>query len=521
LPLAIGEADGQTFSELLPGQEFGRFRLLRQIGQGGFGMVFLAFDYSTERQVALKTLHPHRLIVGKGRERFLREVRCTARLDHPNVVRLLEAGEIDGRCYLVMAYVPGPSLHRWLQERQGPISAETAAQVVIGVAEGLHHAHTHGIIHRDLTPGNVLLLPRQLEAEPEDGPRPLLALSEYIPCLTDFGLARELVADATSLTEPGQLVGTAAFLAPETISNPKIVSATADIWGLGVLLYRLLAGRLPFDSAGDPLLLQISSGVVRPPSNYRSNLAPALEAICLKCLSLRPENGYASAAEVAEDLGRWLRGESTIARPQTLWQRAMFWCWRHPMVPTIGLGVMFGLIALILALDYHNRELRRLANQLHHESEEVRQGLEQANELAYVSDMRLIGELLAKGEHGEVRQMLSRYHNDDRRGFEWYLYAKTSAEPTRVIEVENPGMIAAAQGMSAIHRDGRTKAVRGDDGVVRLIRVSNGREVGALRVRAAVQEVGFSVDGEWLLVRLGPNGRWWGWRAERTATPSR
>lgn len=340
-------APGDTVETKRPGQApgavFGRYQLIRLLGQGGMGAVHLAHDSLLQREVALKIprfaddapIH---------RERFLREARSAALLTHPNICPVYDVGEIDGQPYLTMAYVEGLSLAERL--REGPLDPHEAARLVAAVAQAMQHAHEHGILHRDLKPGNVLL---NRAGE---------------PVVMDFGLAFRFDADTSErLTEQGLVVGTPAYMPPEQV-NGQALGPAADIYGLGVVLYQLLTGKLPFEGPLGKLLAQIESAAPPPPSQHRPGLEPALEAICLRALAKRPADRFQDMAEFAQALDDYLRGKATLthlAAPTMLFRPPRK---RWPMVATVALAVLLlagAGIAAVLWLRQGEREIAPVA----------------------------------------------------------------------------------------------------------------------------------------------------------------
>ncbi|QDV45676.1 Serine/threonine-protein kinase PrkC [Stieleria neptunia] len=278
--------------------EFGRYRVIRRIADGGMGAVYLASDTSLyDRQVALKV--PHFLADSQEdlecKTRFFAEARAASRLDkHPHLCSIYEIGQIDGIDYISMMYVEGETLETRLQKR-GRLDQRKSAALVIKVAEAIHYAHQRGIIHRDLKLANIMLN----------------SLGE--PMVMDFGLARLVgETESTRLTRHGALIGTPTYMSPEQVrADPDDIHAATDIYSLGVVLYHLLTGRLPFQGS----LGTIMSGVLRdapvPPSRHLPSLDPELETICLTMMSKRAEDRYASMEEVSGRLGQWLQREPT------------------------------------------------------------------------------------------------------------------------------------------------------------------------------------------------------------------
>ena len=298
--------------------QFGRFIIHQELGRGGFGMVFLAEDPHLMRLVALKLPRPDALTNASLRERFLREARAAARLDHPNIVPIYDAGEVGAICYIVSAYYPGENLAAWLQRQPGPLTPRTAAALTAVLADAVQHAHNHGILHRDLKPGNVLLEPRATASADE---------LPFTPRLTDFGLAK-LQEGEDEQTTSGVVLGTPMYMAPEQAEGwTHLVKAPTDVYALGVILYELLTRRLPCQGASLLLTLErVRSQSPAPPRSWRPDLPRALEVICLKCLEKEPGRRYASAGALAEDLRRFLANEPIRVAPPGPLARLGVWC---------------------------------------------------------------------------------------------------------------------------------------------------------------------------------------------------
>ena len=273
-------------------EQFGRYFILRCLGQGGMGAVYLAHDSELDRPVALKvpSLEP-----GDGpRERFLREARAAVALRHPNLCPVYDVNQIDGIPYLTMAYIEGPSLARQLE--QEPVWPENrAADLVAKLARALAQTHRAGIIHRELKPANIMM----------DG--------SGQPVITDFGLTRRIDTAAPRLTQDGAFVDTPLYMAPEQISGElNETGPPGDVYSLGAILYELLAGRPPFQGRTLDVLVRIRTESPDPPSAYRPGLDPVLEVVCLKAMARRPENRYGTMDDFAEALESYLQ---TTARP--------------------------------------------------------------------------------------------------------------------------------------------------------------------------------------------------------------
>ena len=284
-------------------QWIGRYRILGRLGAGGMGVVFLAEDTELQRRVALKVphLHTHKSDPAKAVQRFMREARAAAAIRHPHVCPLHDIGQQDGCPYVVMPFIEGASLAEKLQGGQRIDDPREAARVGAEIAEALAAVHAHGIIHRDLKPGNILL-DRQGNA-----------------LLTDFGLARP-TEDQEHITAEGGWVGTPAYMAPEQVSGAAArVGPRTDIFGLGMVLYHMVTGRLPFDGPALAILTRLATEPMPPPSRFRPELDPRLEGIILRAIARDPDQRFGSAEEMAQALREWLiSAPSLSALPSTV-----------------------------------------------------------------------------------------------------------------------------------------------------------------------------------------------------------
>jgi WD40 repeat protein len=332
--------DPETTSSFLsptinPGASFGRFQINRELGRGAYGVVFLAYDPSLGREVALKVPRPEALVSPELRARFRQEARAAAGLDHPNLVPVYEVGEEGPICYIASGYCPGITLSAWLKQRTEPVPYRQAAQVMATLAEAVAHAHERGVVHRDLKPGNVLL-----------------QSSGLIPKITDFGLAKLAEGNGAdvSQTQTGAILGTPSYMAPEQAGAKKEIGPAADIYALGAILYELLTGRPPFvaDSTLEMLVL-VRNQEPLAPSRLRPKLPRDLETICLKCLQKEPGRRYSSARALANDLRHYLAGEPIQARPVGTVERWMKWTRRRPTVAALLVGLVMAVSAGLMA----------------------------------------------------------------------------------------------------------------------------------------------------------------------------
>ncbi len=287
-----------------PPERMGRYKLGRKLGRGGMGVVYEAEDRDLGRKVAIKMLRvtsdsdPAEL--AEDEERFVREARfCAALPKHPNIVSVYEAGVLGDRRYIAMELIEGVQFQEWRDGKTTKLRQKIS--VLRDVALAVDHAHRHGVIHRDLKPANILID------------------AQSVPHVTDFGLAKQATKEnGGSLTGSGFLLGTPAYVSPEQAQGAKDVDCRTDVWSLGIMLYEVLTGRLPFQgmNALDIVIKTIRDPISPPSTTRRTTLAStdkALETICMRALCKSPEDRYPSAAAMADDLTRWLEGRRVLA----------------------------------------------------------------------------------------------------------------------------------------------------------------------------------------------------------------
>jgi serine/threonine-protein kinase len=332
---------------LLPGQEdatlapeeprpagaahdFGSYELLGEIGRGGMGVVYKARQKGLDRLVAVKMILASHLASAEHVRRFQEEARAAAGLRHSNIVHIHEVGQIHGQHFFTMEYIEGMSLADRIKE--GPLAPQETARLLATVARAVDHLHQHDVVHRDLKPSNILL-----DAAGE-------------PYVTDFGLAKVFVP-GSEMTTTGAVLGTPSYMSPEQAAGqPSQVGPGSDVYSLGAVLYEMLTGRPPFRE-DNPVetLLEVINGEPLLPRELNPHVPRPLELICLRCLARSPEDRYASAGALAEDLEHYLRGEALDARPPGIVQRLWSWVRREP-----ALASRLATLSAFLGVDVAN-----------------------------------------------------------------------------------------------------------------------------------------------------------------------
>jgi serine/threonine protein kinase/predicted Zn-dependent protease len=353
-------AGTSTQQRVAPPPSVPGYETLAELGRGGMGVVYQAWQSNLNRMVALKMILSG---AHAGREeltRFRAEAEAAARLQHPNIVQVYDVGEHDGRPYFVLEYVEGGSLERRLAGTPQP--AGQAAELIETLARAVHYAHQRGIVHRDLKPANVLLSVSRDASGSADVLPEASRLTECVPKITDFGLAKILVGGRAEHTQTGAVMGTPSYMAPEQArGSGREIGRGTDVYALGAILYELLAGRPPFKgTTAMDTLQQVRSDEPLPPSRLQPRVPRDLETICLKCLQKEPRKRYDSALDLAEDLGRFRSGEPIRARRTPRWERALKWVKRRPMTAAlVGVSALATAVVLGLGVQWNQERLHR------------------------------------------------------------------------------------------------------------------------------------------------------------------
>lgn len=386
--------DDPAKTTIVTSHTLGKFELLEKVGVGAFGAVWKARDTELGRIVAIKLLHPSIAGSSSDRQRFFREARSVAQLRHPGIVTVYEVTELDEGPAIVSAFVEGVTVRELRQVRR--LAFRETAELVAQVAEALEYAHSMKLIHRDVKPANIMVqfapgvsLSTSLDASAHvsttsgvsasasanQSSSPASNPSRPRAMLLDFGLALRDDAEIT-LTADGQVIGTPAYMSPEQAAGEgHRVDRRSDIYSLGIVLYELLVGELPFRGSKVAVLHQVLHDEPRMPRKINEKIPKDLESICVKAIARSRSGRYPNAREMADDLRRWLNGDPVLARPIGAVERLGRWFRRKPALASLVLVIVVAMFAMFSGILWHNSRLGealKLAENRRIESEQQR-----------------------------------------------------------------------------------------------------------------------------------------------------
>ena len=497
---------------------FGDYEILEEIAHGGMGVVYKARQTSLNRIVAVKMILAGQLANESDVKRFQAEAEAAANLHHPGVVGIYEVGVQDGQHYYSMEYINGQNLAQAVREK--PLSVTQAAEYVRDIAIVLEYAHQQKVLHRDLKPSNILI----------DGSGRLR--------ITDFGLAKRVEGES-DLTMTGQVLGTPSYMSPEqAAAQHAIIGPPTDIYALGAILYELVTGRPPFRSENvGEILRQVQHDEPVRPRLLNPKLPRDLETICLKCLEKEPRRRYGSAQLLADDLGRYLRGEPIVARPARAWERGIKWVRRHPTAAGLVFVSTVAILSLVsvgvgqhynnqlqtvngelasakssletrnaqlqgakASLETSNKELATASGKLETALNDVKAERANARKYLYTARMTLVQRAQKENQPGRIVQLLRSVipetpEQEDLRDFEWYhLWRKYHGEESRLRGHTGPVTAVAFSPNDKWLASGST------DHSLRVWNVATGLEHWRLTGhRGEVKSLAFSSNGDQLI----------------------
>ncbi len=431
---ALTEHEDLPFVPDLP-RRFGDYELLEEIARGGMGIVYKARQLSLDRFVAVKMLLLGQYATDEFIHRFRVEASAAASLQHPNIVAIHDVGVHQGQHYFAMDFVDGPNLAQIVRDR--PLPPKRAAVYVQAAAEAIQFAHERRILHRDLKPSNILI-------DSNDQPR-----------ITDFGLAKrfgvgagesstgsQTAAMSADLTLTGQTLGSPNYIPPEQASVRRgQIGPHSDVYSLGAVLYHALTARPPFrgGTLADTLEQVLTSDPI-PPRLLNPEVPADLDTLCLKCLERDIAKRYGTAQEVADELGRYARGEPIVARPVSQVEKVWRWCGRNAALATAGVLILALLLVVAIGSPVVAYQINKARKAEILETQRAQSEALRARQNQYAGDMLAAHLAIEAGEFGRAQQLLGEHvptsQETDVRGFEWrYLRGLLRGDATRAIPI--------------------------------------------------------------------------------------
>lgn len=474
---AVGDSPAE------PIRYFGDYVLLEEIARGGMGVVFKARQIPLNRIVAVKMILSGQLASEDDVKRFYAEAEAAANLDHPNIVPIFEVGQLEGQHYFSMGLIEGESLDRKI--RLGPLEPRDAAEIVKTISHAIAHAHNQGVIHRDLKPGNILID------------------NSGQPKVTDFGLAK-IVTSNNELTATGQVMGTPSYMPPEQAQGmTEKMGPLVDVYSLGAILYTLLTGRPPFQTA-NPIetMYQV---VKQDPVSLRqlnASVPRDLETICLKCLEKNQSARYDSAAELADELDRYLLGKPIQARAVSSLERTWRWCRRNRMVASLSAVIAAVLVIGTIIATSFAITARQQATVAEQKAVELQLQLRRAENEQHANQLRAIQRGCQPNAQKEVNieeaeRVLANMNPDYRNSWETRYARNLLRRKARIIPGHPDKSITR---WLEFNKDASRIAAGNTDLTISVWDTRNGSQTNRLAAhKGAVNDLAFSDDGKWLL----------------------
>lgn len=458
-----------------------RFEIIRMLGQGGMGRVYLALDTKLDRKVAIKVPLFDSGTDPTIMQRFRREGQAAGAVSHPNVVATHEVGDVDQGCYIVSEYIEGPTLREYLRRRGTPLKPRVAAQLILAIASGVRAAHSQLVIHRDIKPSNILMERLQPKSSSSSADPSIVTIDDdlFRPRVTDFGLAG-FADHRTAITISGALVGTPSYMAPEQVDGAPL-GPQADIFSLGVMLYELMTGRSPFSSESYVATIERIQHYDPPALRTTNSAIPRdLSAISECAISKEPLRRYSNAGELADDLQRFLDGTPVRARSLGAVGRFGRWVRRHPAQAALTCVICVALLTSLIQNRLLQKSLNRsdeLKKNLAGTAGELTDANAKYRETVYVQDMSFAFDAWDRNAMDDVKSLLARYapteSESDHRGIEWYLLSS-------VIETKPPREFPGHEGEVydiVVAPDQKSFFSVGEDGTRRYWEIESGKAI--------------------------------------------